>query len=123
MNTLLFFAIFYATLYLSCSSTTESCPTRHKTSKLAIHTHVIMYEHGIEYCGIEENIYGTNKYMIQEWIKDHPTKSIYHTIWGAFRIESLHKIYNIHLLLGVFVLVFWEIIMDEKHRMRRRHVG
>jgi hypothetical protein len=90
---------------------------------LTIHNNVTMYTHGIEYCGIQDNIYGTSKYMIQEWIKNHPTKPVCRALWGTFRCESLRAIYFVYLYTGTFVFVIWAIIIDEEQRIRWRRGG
>lgn len=98
----------------------ESCPVIHKSSQLTIREHVVMYEHVIGYCSVEEKIYGPDTNIVQDWIKANPNKPVYHTIWGTFSFESLIGMYFIHFAIGTFVLACWLLILDEVKRARRR---
>ena len=125
MNPILF-SMLSGALYLSCSFTTEICPAIHKGSQITMVTNtqtrpyskVVMYEHVIGYCDIEETKYGYDKNtnMIQEWIEANPNMSVYHTIWGTQTIGSLIGMYAVHVMIVVFVLTIWAAIQDEKKK-------
>ena len=122
MNPFYFVSLLCAVLCISCSFTKESCPVIHKRSQLTTRERVVMYEHVIGYCSVEEKIYGTDINMLQEWIKDNPNKPMYHTIWGTLSYNFLIGMYVIHLFVILFVIGCWAIILDEEQRMRR-HIG
>ena len=128
MNPILFFSMLIITLYFSCSFTTEICPAIHKGSQITMVTNtqtrpysrVVMNEHVIGYCNIEETKYGydMNTNMIQEWIKANPNMSVYHTFWGTQTTGSLIGMYAVHALIVVFVLLIWSAIEDELEKRR-----
>ena len=120
MNPIYFVSLLCAVLFISCSFTKESCPVIHKRSQLTIREHIVMYEHVIGYCSVEEKIYETDINMVQKWIKDNPNKPVYHTIWGILPYDTLMGMYVIHLFISLFVIGCWAIILDEEQRIRRK---
>jgi hypothetical protein len=120
MNLILFFGLYYAALFVSCHSTTETCPVIHKSSQLMIREHTLTYKHVIEYCKVEGTIYSADSHTIQEWIKANPNKLVYHTLWGSFGWESLAGVYGIHVFLGIVVIMIWIFVDNENNRNRRR---
>ena len=120
MNPLLFFGLYYAALFVSCHSTTESCPVIHKSSQIMIRDHMITYDHVVEYCKVKETIYSVDSHMIQEWIKANPNKLVYHTLWGSYQWESMIGMYVIHVFLSIMGVGIWIIIEDDARRNRRR---
>ena len=84
------------------------------------YSRVVMNEHVIGYCNIEETKYGydMNTNMIQEWIKANPNMSVYHTFWGTQTTGSLIGMYAVHALIVVFVLLIWSAIEDELEKRR-----
>jgi hypothetical protein len=120
MNPLLFFGLYYAALFVSCYSTTETCPVIHKSSQLMIREHTVMNEHVIKYCEVEGIIYSADSNMIQEWIKANPNRLAYRTVWGSVGWESMLGMYVIHVFLGIVGVGIWIVIEDEKNRNRRR---
>ena len=126
MNPILFFSMLIGALYISSGSTTEICPAIHKGSQITMVTNtqtrpyskVVMYEHVIGYCNIEETKYGYDKNtnMIQEWIKANPNKPVYHTYWGTLSFDSLIGMYVLHGMIVVFVVLIWSAIQDEQKR-------
>jgi len=120
MNLLLFFGLYYAALFVSCSFVTESCPVIHKGSEITIREHAVMYKHVVEYCKVEEIIYSVHSDMIQEWMKANPNKLVCHTFWGSFQWESRIGMYIIHIFIGIMGLGIWIIVDDENNHNRRR---
>ena len=126
MNPILFFSMLIITMYFSCSSTTEICPAIHKGSQITTVTNtqtrpyskVVMYEHLIGYCDVEQKIYGNDMSMnmVQEWIKANPNKPVYHSFWGTLSFDSLIGMYVLHGMIVVFVLLIWSAIQDEEKR-------
>ena len=113
------------TLYISSSSITEICPAIHKGSQITTlsssqfrYSKVVMHEHVIGYCDVEQKIYGNDMSMnmVQEWIKSNPNKPVYHTYWGTLSFDSLIGMYVLHAMFAVFVLLIWSAIQDEEKR-------
>jgi hypothetical protein len=125
MNPILFFSMLIITLYISSGSTTEICPAIHKGSQITTlsssqfrYSKVVMHEHVIGYCDVEQKIYGNDMSMnmVQEWIKANPNKPVYHTYWGTLSFDSLIGMYVLHGMIGLFVLLIWSAIQDEQKR-------
>ena len=113
------------TLYFSSGSTTEICPAIHKGSQITTlsssqfrYSKVVMHEHVIGYCDVEQKIYGNDMStnMVQEWIKANPNKPVYHTFWGTLTFDSLIGMYVIHAMIGLFGVICWLSIHDEEKR-------
>ena len=109
-------------LYISSGSTTEICPAIHKGSQITTlsssqfrYSKVVMHEHVIGYCDVEQKIYGNDMSMnmVQEWIKANPNKPVYHTYWGTLSFDSLIGMYVLHAMIVVFVLLIRAAIQDE----------
>jgi len=125
MNPILFFSMLIGALYISSGSTTEICPAIHKGSQITTlsssqfrYSKVVMHEHVIGYCDVEQKIYGNDMSMnmVQEWIKANPNKPVYHTYWGTLTFDSLIGMYVLHAIIIVFVLLIWSAIQDEEKR-------
>ena len=115
------------TLYISIGSTTEICPAIHKGSHITTlsssqfrYSKVVMHEHVIGYCDVEQKIYGNDMSMnmVQEWIKANPNKPVYHTYWGTLTFDSLIGMYVIHAMIVVFVLLIRSAIQGEVEKRR-----
>ena len=127
MNPILFFSMLIITLYISSGSTTEICPAIHKGSQITTlsssqfrYSKVVMHEHVIGYCDVEQKIYGNDMStnMVQEWIKANPNKPVYHTYWGTLSFDSLIGMYVLHAMFVVFVVLIWSAIQDEVEKRR-----
>ncbi len=127
MNPILFFSMLIGALYISSGSTTEICPAIHKGSQITTlsssqfrYSKVVMHEHVIGYCDVEQKIYGNDMSMnmVQEWIKANPNKPVYHTYWGTQTFDSLIGMYVIHAIIVVFVLLIRSAIQDEIEKRR-----
>jgi hypothetical protein len=125
MNPILFFSMLIGALYISSSSITEICPAIHKGSQITTlsssqfrYSKVVMHEHVIGYCDVEQKIYGNDMSMnmVQEWIKSNPNKPVYHTYWGTLTFDSLIGMYVLHAMFVVFVVLIWSAIQDEEKR-------
>jgi hypothetical protein len=124
MNPILFFSLLCGALYISSGSTTEICPAIHKGSQITVlkssqftpWSDVVMYEHRIGYCSVEKKIYGNDMNMVQEWIKANPNKPVYHTYWGTLSFDSLIGMYVLHGMIGLFGVLIWSAIQDEKKK-------
>ncbi len=54
--------------------------------------------------------------MVQEWIKANPNKPVYHTYWGTLSFDSLIGMYVLHGMIGLFGVLIWSAIQDEKKK-------